>query len=72
MVKTYFQTTRTDSIIWTTNPIVGFRVRKNNKKIIFEQHGQARFFQKLFILMLSLSNSYFGTTKYSYKRIEKD
>ena len=60
-----------NSIIWTTNPIVGFRVRKNNK-IIFEQHGQARFFQKLFILMLSLSNSYFvGTTKYSYRRLKK-
>jgi len=60
-----------NSIIWTTNPIVGFRVRKNNK-IIFEQHGQARFFQKLFIFMLSLSNSYFvGTTNYSYRRLKK-
>ena len=50
---------------------MGFRVRKNNK-IIFEQHGQARFFQKLFIFMLSLSNSYFvGTTNYSYRRLKK-
>lgn len=58
-----------DSIVWSTNPVVLWVHRKNNK-LVFEQHGQAKYIQKLFINKLKSEDSFFiGTTKKSYENL---
>ena len=63
--------TISDSIVWSTNPVVLYIHRKTNH-LIFEQHGQAKYIQRLFIYLLRKHNSIFvGTTKYSYVNLKK-
>tara|TARA_X000000368_G_scaffold418862_1_gene420402 strand:- start:1959 stop:3092 length:1134 start_codon:yes stop_codon:yes gene_type:complete len=60
-----------NGIVWATNPISLYPHRKSNN-IIFEQHGQAKYIQRLFIYLLRKHNSIFvGTTKYSYINLKK-
>lgn len=59
-----------DSIVWSTNPVVLYVHRKTNH-LIFEQHGQARYVQKIFIKLIQNYNSIFiGTTKHSYNLLK--
>lgn len=60
-----------NQIFWSTNPVILFPFRLSNK-IIFEQHGRAKYLQKLFIKLISNENAYFvGTTQYSFKKLKK-
>jgi len=60
-----------DSIVWSTNPLVCHALRYSNS-IIFEKHGQGKWLQKMFINKLNGSNFYLiGTTRTSYEELKK-
>ena len=60
-----------ESIIWSTNPIVCWTL-KSSFKIIFEQHGEGKVVQKIFINKLKNKQCYLvGTTKTSFNELEQ-
>ena len=60
-----------DSIIWSTNPVVCYAL-KDSYSVIFEKHGQGKWLQKFFINKLNRKNCYLiGTTKTSFEELKK-
>ena len=63
-----------ENFIWSTNPNILLVARKYFKHVIYEKHGQAKYFQKLSISILKKSKNtlMIGVTEFAYNELSKN